>query len=78
MNTFGNGFLAYHIEVLVTAGSVLNVQNAVKQWKSEFREQAGWPGFPDSMMNRLKALPDVLDVSCEGRQSAVLIPLRMI
>ena len=78
MSTFGNGFLAYHIEVQVKPGCAQAVKTAVNQLRNECRAQAGWPGFPESMLTRLKGLPGVLDVRCEGPQSAVLIPLRMI
>ena len=78
MSTFGNGFLAYHIEVQVKTGCAQAVRDRVKQWKNEYRKQGKWPGFPDTLLTKLNALPEVLDVCFEGPQSAVLIPLRMV
>ena len=77
MSTFGNGFLAYHVEVQVRPEYVQTAHEAVNEWNDEFRADAGWPGFPASLLTRIKAVPGVLDVICQGLQTAVLIPLRM-
>jgi len=78
MTVYGNGFLAYHIEVNVTTGQAAAVKASVAKWKSELCEAKTWPGFPDSMVTRLSMLPSVTQVVCEGPQSSVLIPLRMV
>lgn len=78
MTVYGNGFIAYHVEVGVTDGQAASVKAAVSAWKSELRQARTWPGFPGAMVERLRALPAVTEVACEGPQSAVLIPLRMV
>ena len=78
MSVFANGFLAYHIEVTVKRSTAESVKSVVKGWKNEFREQKTWPGFPGSMIERLCATESVLSATCEGPQSSLLIPLRMV
>ena len=78
MTVYANGFLAYHIEVAVKVGLAESVKAAIKDWQGEFRELGIWPGFPDSMIERLRAVPGVERVECEGPQSSLLIPLRMV
>ena len=72
MSTFGNGFLAYHVEVQSNPEYVQTAHEAVTKWSDEFRADAGWPEFPASLLTRIKADPGVLDVICEGPQSAFL------
>lgn len=78
MTVYGNGFLAYHLEVRVAEGQASAIEAQVKAWQAEFRRHGTWPGFPDSLVEHLRALPRVESVVCEGPQSAVLIPLRMV
>lgn len=78
VSVFGNGFLAYHIEVRVNKERVASVKAAVKAWEPTFRAQGSWPGFPNSMAQRILQIPGVIDVEIEGPQSSVLIPLRMV
>lgn len=78
MTVYGNGFLAYHLEVRVGEGQASEIETQVKAWQSEFRQYGTWPDFPESLVERLCALPGVASVVCEGPQSAVLIPLRMV
>lgn len=77
MTVYGNGFLAYHLEVQVAEGQAAAAKGAVSDWKGEMRGNGTWPGFPETLVTRLRALPGVTGVTCEGPQSAVLIPLRM-
>jgi len=78
VSVFGNGFLAYHVEVYVDSGQTEPAKATVKQWQEEFRKDGKWPGFPNTIMDRLLQVPGVTDVVCEGPQSSVLIPLRMV
>jgi len=78
VTVYGNGFLAYHIEVCVDIGMAAPVKATVKQWEEEFRKAGSWPGFPGTMTDRLRQVSGVTDVVCEGPQSSVLIPLRMV
>ena len=78
MSVYGNGFLAYHLEVGVALGRVNEVRAVVKEWKKVLRCEGTWPGFPDSMVERLGNIPGVTEVVCEGPQSSILIPLRMV
>ena len=78
MSVFANGFLAYHIEVTVKRSTAESVKSVVKGWKDEFREQKTWPDFPNAMIERLLATDGVLSATCEGPQSSLLIPLRMV
>jgi len=78
VSVIGNGFLAYHIEVYVNSGQIEPVKATVKQWQEEFRKDGKWLGFPNTMTDRLFQVPGVADVVCEGPQSSVLIPLRMV
>lgn len=78
MSVYGNGFLAYHVEIRVSLGQAERVKRELGSSKQAFRDAATWPGFPGSLFERLHGIPGVVDVVAEGPQSAVLIPLRMI
>lgn len=78
MSVYGNGFVAYHVEVQVGPGQAETVKQEVAAWKQELRTEGTWPGFPDSLVLRLRGISGVVDVVAEGPQSAVLIPLRMV
>lgn len=78
MSVYGNGFLAYHVEVRVSPGQAESVKRELGSSKQAFRDAATWPGFPGSLFERLRCIRGVVDVVAEGPQSAVLIPLRMV
>lgn len=78
MSVYGNGFLAYHVEVRVSPGQTESVRRELGSSKQAFRDAVTWHGFPDSLFERLRGIPGVIDVVAEGPQSAVLIPLRMV
>jgi len=78
VTVFADGFIAYHLEVSVRRGLASDVARTIKDWKPLYREQGTWPGFPQTMIDQLNGLPGVENVVCEGPQSSLLIPLRMI
>jgi hypothetical protein len=78
VTVYGNGFLAYHLEVRVAAGQALATKALVHDWEDDFRQHGTWPGFPEALIERLATVPGVEAVVCEGPQSSVLIPLRMV
>ena len=78
MTAFADGFVAYHIEVDVGDRQASATATTVKGWQSAFRTQGTWPEFPRSMVDELKKLNGVTNVICEGPQSSLLIPLRMV
>ena len=78
VTAFADGFVAYHIEVEVREGQGSDVAQRIKGWETAFRTQGTWPDFPQSMVNQLHALDGVTSVVCEGPQSSLLIPLRML
>ncbi len=78
MNVFGNGFVAYHIDVHVEQGSLDSVKSTIKGWQSDFRRRGNWPGFPGTLIRALTQTTGVTRVEMEGPQSSVLIPLRMV
>jgi len=78
VTAFADGFLAYHIDVGVDDGRAPDVARTIKGWKTAFRAQGTWPGFPQTMADQLSGLGGVTSVVCEGPQSSLLIPLRMV
>lgn len=78
MTVLGDGFLPYHFDIYVEAGCSEEAKEEIKNWQAEFRLNGTWIGFPQTMIEKLEALPGVIRVEEEGPQSAVLIPLRMI
>lgn len=78
MMAFADGFLAYHVEVSTQAGCASQVARQIKEMKGELRSKGTWPGFPDTFVETIKDIDGVEEAVCEGPQSSLLIPLRMI
>ncbi len=77
MKIVSDGFLPFHVELVVKNGAVSSVTKALAQLKGPLRESQISAPFFEHFMQRLRSLKDVQKVVFEGPQSAALIVLRM-